>query len=282
MALIIDSSPEREAAQRACVTDAESWRTDRVNILCYGPYDGGKTHFAAGFPKPVLVDVGENGALTVKKMIAKGELSENFPIVQTKDVSLVMDIAKDARAALGELFRETPWEGYEGQMESVIFDTISTFEGFVWEDVLKRAGKTDEESGIQQLEARARRMSTFFRAAWNLPYNVVMLSHEDPGREETRDGRGKVIMKKKDPGPLLTGKIARQCPALVDIMLFLRKEPTVGGHEVVGYTSEVDGWPTKVRLRGFLEDRIVNPSYAVLREALDKVEQYFEEKKENE
>lgn len=271
------STPEQNVLQ---VLSASEWRTDRVNAMLYGPMGSGKTDLGVRFPKSVLVDTGENGALTVKYMLATGRLEEDIPIIPATDFTRILDIVTDPKYVLKNMFRGSKWGsmGYEEIMESLVIDTVTTMEGWCLEDVLKKASKEDPD--LRETEIMKRRMRAFFRAAWNLPYNTVLLGHDSPGRAETRDGSGRVIMSKKNPGPLLTGQLATQGPALTDFFIYMRQEYSMGNDDVfVAYTEEhPDGFPARTRVKGFLEKKIENPSYQHFREALDKLEAKLKEK----
>lgn len=259
------------------VLSASEWRTDRVNAFLYGPMGSGKTDLGVRFPKPVLVDTGENGALTVKYMLATGRLHEDLPIIPSTDFDTIKNIVTDPKYILGGFFKGSKWEGYENEMESIVVDTVTTMEGWCLEEVLEKAQKEDPD--LRETEIMKRKMRAFFRAAWNLPYNTVLLGHDSPGRAETRDGRGRVIMSKKNPGPLLTGQLATQGPALTDFFVYMRQEHSMGNEDVfVAFTEEhPDGFPARTRVKGFLDKRIENPTYDHFREALDKLEAKLKE-----
>lgn len=271
--LIIDEpTPEQQTLE---VIAASDWRTDRVNVIVCGEYDTGKTDFAARFPRPVILDTGEQGALTIRKMLAEGRLKNDVPIVKTTSFADALSVVASPRARLGDLFRGTKWEGYEKVMASLAVDTVSTLEEWCTAEILTAKGWNDLSDGGAGggWSALKRKMGAFFRAAWNLPINTVLLSHVGEARTEVRDKQGKIIMKAKAAGPLLSGALVKTAPALADFMLYFAKEFELGGETFVGYAGENPyGFPTKNRLRGLLPARIVEPSYEHIRAALDVLE----------
>lgn len=289
---MIEFEPETQQASNYILTSATDWRTDRVNVMVYGPPGCGKTDFGARFPYPIIVDTGENGSLTVKKMLAEGRLQQDIPVLQTTDFPLIMEIAAGGTYRLGEIFRgDAKWDGYEKSMKSIVFDTFTTLEGFCWTNILEKHGKGESDAGIPENNALRRRMTAFFRAAWNLPYNTVLLGHDDPGRAKND------MMTKKDPGPMLTGRLTKQAPALTDFFIFQQKEVNneIGkADEYVSYTDKhinIGDYPARNKLRSatgplaesiqeLLPVRIVDLDYSHLRAALDKLEEMLEGRKE--
>lgn len=273
MSLIItEQSTEQKTLS---VNAASQWRTDRVNVIACGDYDTGKTDFAARFPNPVILDTGEQGQLTVRKMMAEGRLKQDIPIISTTVFSDALSVVSAPKARLGDLFRGTKWEGYEKVMQTVVVDTVSTLEEWCTAEILEAKGWNDLSDGGAGggWSALKRKMGAFFRAAWNLPLNTVLLSHAGDSRPEVRDKQGRLVMKAKSAGPLLSGQLVKTAPALADFMLYFTKEYEMGGEAFVAYAGEnPHGFPTKNRLRGLLASRLVNPSYADLRAALDKLE----------
>lgn len=256
------------------LVSASDWRTDRVNALFYGGIGSGKTHIAVGFPKPVLIDTGENGALTVKKMLVEKELKNDLPVITTTNFITIMSIVGNPVGVLGGMFKGSKWEGYENEMETLVFDTVSTMEGWCMSAILKDKGKSEGEDSIQEVNALKRRMLAFFRGAWNLKYNTVMLAHDMDARPEVRGNNGAVMMKEKKAGILLTGDLAVRGPALTDFFLHLVTEPAIMGNppRFVAHSEEHNGFPARTKLQGYLDAEIENLNYTHLREALDRVE----------
>lgn len=283
----------QQAANNYILTSATDWRTDRVNTLLYGPPGCGKTDCAVRFPYPCLVDTCENGALTVKKMLAEGRLKQDIPVLCTQDFSLLFEIAAGGAYRLGEIFKgDAKWHGYEKVMKSVIFDTASTMEGWCWEDILEKNGKSDSTAGFPENNLLTRRMTKFFRAAWNLPLNTVLTSHSAPKRQKS------AMMGEKEAGPMLTGKLVQQAPAAVDFFIYMREEVSseIGKpDEFVSYTAkhiDIGDYPARNKLRSatgplaesiqeLLPVRIVDLDYSHLRAALDKLEELLEGRRES-
>jgi hypothetical protein len=276
VSLVIEDPSSEQAGLE--VISASLWRTDRVNVIVCGEYDTGKTDFAARFPKPVLLDTGENGAITVRKMLREGRLAADIPIVKTSSFADALAVVAAPKARLGQAFKGTSWEGYELEMQTLAVDTISTLEEWCTAELLEARGWADlgDGGGGGGWTTLKRKMGAFLRAAWNLPLNTVLLAHAGDARPEVRDRQGKIIMKAKAAGPLLSGTLVKTAPALADFMLYFTKEFDMGppsGEAFVAYSGENPaGFPTKNRLRGLLDVRLVNPGYEHLRAALDKLE----------
>ncbi|MGH8653610.1 MAG: AAA family ATPase [Gammaproteobacteria bacterium] len=275
MGLILDNPSELSVAQRQLlILGADEVRTDRVNVFGYGPPGSGKSYFASTFPRPFLIDTDQN-ALTVKSRVASGEV-ENFPILQTTDWKTVLEILSDPVHRLPSLFHGTRWEGYQPQ--TLIVDTLSTLEGYIFDEILDQAAKSAKVSQNTWNELK-RKILAITRAAWNLPLNTVLLAHDQGGRQQTAD------MQKKDPGPLLTGSLIKQVPAQCDIYLYFEARTGVGTVEYVAHTRPtLDGMPARVNgielpsVNGVL----VNPTYTKIRESLDKLESQTRQRMEKE
>ena len=248
-----DTSPD----QKAIMTSASKARVDRVNVMGYGPIRSGKTHFATTFPKPFMIDT-ENGELTARALITKGKIKD-FPILKTTDDQTVIEILTAPEYRLEALFKGTDWEGYIP--ETLIIDTISTLEGHVFDRINEADGKIAQP----QWNKLKRRMMAIARKAWDSEMNVVILAHDQSGREKSQE------MGAKAPGPLLTGTLVTQFPAQIDILLRFEQLYQPGGvREYVAHTEWNDGMPAGAQ--GVeLDSLIENPSYAILREALDKL-----------
>lgn len=249
-----DLSPE----QQSILVSASEARTDRVNVMGYGPPGSGKTYFATTFPKPFFIDT-ENGLLTARARIKRGEL-EDFPAIQTTDFQTVLEILSAPEYRIPLLFKGTKWEGYEP--ETLVIDTISTLEGHIFDAISEDAGKVAQP----QWNQLKRKMMAIARKAWDCDLNTVILAHDQEGRDPSPD-----MPSKKEPGPLLTGSLVKQFPAQIDIFLRFEQRFQPGGiKEYVAWTVTEDRMPA--RAQGVeLEDLIENPSYAILREALDKL-----------
>jgi len=265
MSLIIDEPTD--AQQAIQVLAASSWRSDRVNVLGYGEPGSGKTDFGARFPRPVILDTGENGQLTVKKMLREGRIKQDIPVIRTASFSEVMGIALNPRIAMKNLLASTKFSNYDPL--TLVVDNISVLEGWCIDEILISKGKADME--VTEINTLKRRMSAFFRQIWNLDMNTVLLAHIYDGREASK------MMKAKDPGVALTGQLAKIAPAAADFFLYFRIENEYDGTSTnetfVAYTTGVTGFPARTRLRGLLPERLVNPSYEDLRKALDALEQ---------
>ncbi len=253
MELEDQQSPE----QKTLLVSASEARTDRVNVMAYGPPGCGKTFFATTFPKPLFIDT-ENGLITARARITKGEI-DDFPGVQTSDYTTVLEIISSPEYRIPELFKDSKWEGYVP--ETLVIDTISTLEGHIFDDIMASAGKIAQP----QWNQLKRKMMALARMSWSSDLNVVMLAHDQSGRVGSTD------MGPKDPGPLLTGTLVKQFPAQIDIFLRMEQLTQPGGiKEFVAHTVNCDGMPA--RTQGVsLPALIENVSYATIREALDKI-----------
>lgn len=243
-------------AQHSILTSASKARVDRVNVLGYGPVRSGKTTFASTFPKPIMIDT-ENGELTVRARITKGEI-EDFPILKTTEDQVVMEILTAPEYRFKTLFKGSEWEGYKP--ETLIIDTISTLEGHIFDAICE--GQTVAQPQWSKLK---RRMMAIARKAWDCPLNTVMLAHDQSGRLKS-EGMGA-----KAAGPLLTGTLVTQFPAQIDILLRFEQLYQPGHKEYVAHTcADAAGMPAGAQ--GVeLPPILINPDYATLREALDKL-----------
>ena len=256
MGIEIDDSGQSPEQKSLLISAAEA-RVDRVNVMAYGPPGCGKTYFATTFPRPFFIDT-ENGLITARARITKGEI-DDFPGIQTSDFTTVLEIISAPEYRIPSLFKGTKWEGYVP--ETLVIDTISTLEGYIFDDIMESAGKIAQP----QWNNLKRKMMALARRSWDCDLNVVMLAHDQSGREGGKD------MGPKDPGPLLTGTLVKQFPAQIDILLRLEQLSQPGGvKEYVAHSVNSDGMPA--RAQGVELDALMeNPSYATIREALDKL-----------
>ena len=251
---IEDQSPE----QNIILVSAAEARVDRVNVMAYGPPGCGKTYFATTFPKPFFVDT-ENGLLTARARITKGEI-DDFPAIQTADFTTVLEILAAPHYRIPTLFKGTKWEGYVP--ETLVIDTISTLEGYIFDEIMESAGKIAQP----QWNNLKRKMMALARKSWDCDLNTVMLAHDQSGRTASAE-----MPSSKEPGPLLTGTLVKQFPAQIDVFLRLEQLMQPGGvKEYVAHSVNTDGMPA--RAQGVELDALIeNPSYATIREALDKL-----------
>lgn len=256
------------------ITSADEWRTDRVNVMVYGPPGSGKTDFAARFPTPLLIDTGENGALTLRKMRKEGRLAKNIPIVRTTSFKHAYNIVNAPKERCAEMFPETHPEFPNFQPETIIVDNVSVLEEWCMEEVCADKGKTEADG--PEINRHKSRMKTFFRAAWNLSMNTVLIASEYDGRDAS------AMYKAKPKGPQLLGDLAKSCPAATDFYLYFTTEYEYDvGDIFVAYTgANQTEYPARTRLKGFIPDKLTNPSYDDLRYALDKLEAGLKEGEE--
>jgi hypothetical protein len=273
MGLILDSPSELSVEQqKLLLISAADSRTDRVNVFGYGPPGSGKSYFASTFPAPFCIDTDQN-TLTVKSRVAAGEIGD-FPILQTTDWRTVLEILTDPVGRIPGLTRETKWEGYKP--ETIIVDTLSTLEGYIFDEIIDQAN-TSAKVSQNTWNTLKRRMMAITRAAWNLPLNTVLLAHDQSGREKSAD------MGKKDAGPMLTGQMVKQIPAQCDIFLYFEARANINSMDYVAHTRPtLDGMPARVNGIELLVEHGVmsNPTYAKIREALDKLEEKTKQRME--
>ena len=257
MGIEIDDSGQ-SLEQKSLLISAAEARVDRVNVMAYGPPGCGKTYFATTFPKPFFIDT-ENGLITARARITKGEI-DDFPGIQTSDFTTVLEIISAPEYRIPALFKGTKWEGYVP--ETLVIDTISTLEGYIFDDIVESAGKIAQP----QWNNLKRKMMALARKSWDCGLNTVMLAHDQSGRTPSKE-----MPSSKDPGPLLTGTLVKQFPAQIDILLRLEQRMQPGGvREYVAHSVNNDGMPA--RAQGVELDALMeNPSYATIREALDKL-----------
>ncbi len=256
MGIEIDDAGQSPEQKTLLISAAEA-RVDRVNVMAYGPPGCGKTYFATTFPKPFFIDT-ENGLITARARIKKGEI-DDFPGIQTSDFTTVLEIISAPAYRIPELFKGTKWEGYVP--ETLVIDTISTLEGYIFDEIMESAGKIAQP----QWNNLKRKMMALARKSWDCDLNTVMLAHDQSGRT------GSAEMGPKDPGPLLTGTLVKQFPAQIDILLRMEQLTQPGGvREFVAHSVNTDGMPA--RAQGVELDHLMeNPSYATIRAALDKL-----------
>lgn len=249
---------EDSQEQSALLVSASEARVDRVNVMAYGPPGSGKTYFATTFPKPFVIDT-ENGLITARARITDGEI-EDFPAIQTSDFQTVLEIIASPEYRIPQLFKGSKWEGYAP--ETIVIDTISTLEGHIFDEIAEKDGKVAQP----QWNQLKRKMMALARKSWDCDLNTVILAHDQSGRKPSAE-----MPSSKEPGPLLTGTLVKQFPAQIDILLRFEQLMQPGGvKEYIARSATVDGMPA--RAQGVkLPDLMESPSYATIREALDKL-----------
>lgn len=145
---------------------AETAADKPFQAIVYGPPGGGKTHYAATFPKPLFIDL-ENGLRSTLKMGPVLRYPKNPDKKITK-----LDQVRDAF----QLIRTDPNPKYE----TIVIDSLQELQILVTDEVLGRfkgvSRQMDDQLTYQDYGKINRTFLAIVRNFLKLPYHIVMTS----------------------------------------------------------------------------------------------------------
>jgi hypothetical protein len=186
-----------------------------INVLVYGESGVGKTVFAGSalivpeMAPVLLVDI-EGGALS---------LTHTYPEVDVVRVQTWDEM----QALYNEL------HAARHKYKTVIIDSLTEVQKFSMYEIMREVVEDNPErdpdiAGMREWGKNIEQMRKFVRAFRDLPINTVFTAL----MREDKDNRGQVIKK-----PSLSGKLASEVAAFLDIVLFYYVKTIKQGDEVV-------------------------------------------------
>ena len=173
-----------------------------IRMIAYGDSGVGKTVFATGFPKTFVI-ASEDGLLS-----AAG-----------RDVDYVkLDSWSEMESIYLYLLKDESRKKYQ----TVVIDSLTDLQQRCLTFVLESNGRTlpEQRDWGQMLEV----MRRFLRQMVDLPYNVIFVCLAGTERDELTG-----IVRER---PAISGRLAVEAPAYVDIVMHMTVEQTRKGGEV--------------------------------------------------
>lgn len=224
-----------------------------LKVLVYGEPGSGKTVFACGAPKPLLVDCDHDGHVSLAN---HPDLAEKVQILQVETFN-----------DLDEVF----WEFRKGNIpgvETIILDTVSELQRRNMDELLIRQNAKDssrnaflpQQGNYKENTEMMRRLMTSFR---DLECNLVVVAH----RIEDKDDNGRIYVR-----PEVTPKLASTMKGLFsiqgymtfDVEKFKTDDQFVNSLQI-RQSRKVEA---KTRVGGLPSD-ISNPSFQMLLDAYE-------------
>lgn len=227
-------------------------RPPYVKTLIHALPGVGKTVFAAGAPKPLLIDT-EHGAISLL----------NHPNLATVPV-LNVESFNDLNDIFWELKQEE--DNPNRTYDTIVIDTISELQRKNLDEVLDKAVLKDPERSLflpfqmdYKINTEAmRRLVTSFR---DLKYNLVITSHT----LEVQDEATGALMWR----PAVTPKLAQTLEGVFDIIGYMTMEINESTGEVTRYLQVAPSRRIKAKTRiGGLPSILENPTFQILLDAV--------------
>ena len=195
---------------------------DHMKMWLYGSPFSGKTMLADKFPEPLMINTDGNTKFCTA------------PVVEIKDkVEVDGRIVKTVLA--WDLFKQTVAELEKGStFKTVVVDLVEDLYESCRLYIYKQMGITHESDDSFRAwdKVRTEFLSTM-RKLTNLPYNVILISHEDATKDITRRSGDKITAIK----PNITEKVANKLAGMVDIVI--RVFVIDGEHKLMFKSDEV-------------------------------------------
>ncbi len=181
---------------------------DSLNVLLYGDYGTGKTHFLSTCRRPIYIfsfDPGGTKIRPLQEMERKG--------VAILDTAYEAEDSKrpSAFAAFDRTHNEMKSNDAYSVIGTVAIDSLTTFCDAAMNFILKKEGRAGGHPQIQDYFVLQNLLSQVFREFCNLPCDFVLTGHVDTMKD---DVSGKIIT-----SLMIPGKNATKVPVLFDEVL---------------------------------------------------------------
>ncbi len=234
---------------------------DRVNALFYGCLGSGKTYAALSFPGVLLITF-DNGYLTGCRPFHEGTMRD-AAIVKLENWLEVVAFVKDPEGAIAELKKSGDIQK-DFKVQTIVFDTLTHMEPLLIKQILANDGR--DQMTLPMWGLRTEKLRGFFIRVKEMQFHTIFICQEAFIRN---DKTGDVIKQPAVGGEGKSGAILHSIP---DIVLHFVPEVTDESVDYVAWSVPRDEWPARDRT-GYLESRVVNPSFAPLRSAQQKLKE---------
>lgn len=229
------------------VIDVSKPAPERITCLVYGDSRGGKTMFAASFPRPIfLSDSTEGGHETIRNMNKEWFFEPGrYPeVVAIESVQDMMKMTEDLQVRI----QKKP-----GEIQTVVIDSLTFYAELLQDTITKAMAGSDNKYAIWE-KIRNNIRSLMIRIH-SLPVNVVwtaLAKINDDGRSG---------------GPLLSGQMQQKAPAMCNYLLYQHCYQTANQPPVFETRTRKFG-PYMAGGRASLPDPLPECSYRALYEAI--------------
>jgi hypothetical protein len=170
-------------------------------IWLYGEPFSGKTHLASEAPKPIL-ELNTDGNI-------KHYTMPRIPVVDTKDGRQTVPAWEVFKNAVDDLAAGSDFKTVVLDLTEDIYDHCRKY------ICDKRGWEHESDDSFKAYDIVRSEFLREIRKLVNLPYNIILISHEDIGRDLTKRGGDKVTRIQ----PNIADKVAKKLAGMVDIVV---------------------------------------------------------------
>ena len=236
-----------------------------VRCLVMGQMGAGKTHFAATFPKPLILNFDQGEATVTSNKLDIPVI--NFP-ARAKVFKLLMDILRDARDKTGPFGKD----GKYADRETIIIDSATAlgqailFEVCMFPDDPKnKIDLTKDKPEFDQWGFTSAKLQQIFNVIRDLHFNLVVTALPTIDAE----GDAKIAVGYPD----LPGGFRKQIGSYFDEVYFMVARKGKAGETEMVY--ETYSTPYKVwnnRSRWGIPSMVQNMDYKILKGIMEKIQ----------
>ena len=175
-------------------------------IWVYGEPFSGKTHLAAEAPKPIL-ELNTDGNI-------KHYTMPRIPITDTKEGRQTIPAWEVFKNAIDDLAAGSDFKTIVLDLTEDIYDHCRKYM------CDKRGWEHESDDSFKAYDIVRNEFLREIRKLVNLPYNIILISHEDVGRDLTKRSGDKVTRIQ----PNIADKIAKKLAGMVDIVIRATKD----------------------------------------------------------
>lgn len=170
-------------------------------IWLYGEPFSGKTHLASEAPKPIL-ELNTDGNIKYYTM-------PRISITDTKDGRQTIPAWEVFKNAVDELEAGSDFKTIVLDLTEDIYDHCRKYM------CDKRGWEHESDDSFKAYDIVRNEFLRVIRKLVNLPYNIILISHEDTSKDITKKGGDKVTAIK----PNIADKIAKKLAGMVDVVV---------------------------------------------------------------
>jgi len=175
-------------------------------IWLYGEPFSGKTHLASVAPKPIL-ELNTDGNI-------KHYTMPRIPIVDTKDGRQTIPAWEVFKNAVDDLEAGSEFKTIVLDLTEDIYDHCRKYM------CDKRGWEHESDDSFKAYDIVRNEFLRVIRKLINLPYNIILISHQDVSKDITKRSGDKVTKIK----PNITDKVANKLAGMVDVVIRVIKD----------------------------------------------------------